>query len=200
MGIYLDKVRGLDHQPLSSLAHPIVDDSMQSLGYEINEVNEIRGVTSASCACSPMTGPAYVSTNYPPCPRCQLTTSCCQCGGCRSCRGEADWLDIDQAAVDARRRGSVERLLTRLRKGHEWLSETQAKLLEEVEVYEGMQGQFNNALGGWDDLDGMLREVYSYEGCVMGPGQRCPNESPVSCRGCASGEVEPMQEDGANHA
>lgn len=69
MGIYLDKVRGLDHQPLSSLAHPIVDDSMQSLGYEINEVNEIRGVTSASCACSPMTGPAYVSTNYPPMPQ-----------------------------------------------------------------------------------------------------------------------------------
>ena len=59
-------------------------------------------------------------------------------------------------------------------------------------MYEGMEERFLDALDFWDRMDQMLRGVYSFEGCVMGPGQRCPDESPVSCRGCGvpGGQVD----------
>ena len=41
-----------------------------------------------------------------------------------------------------------------------------------------MDERFLDSLDAWDNLDGMLRALYSFSGCVMGAGLRCPHESP----------------------
>ncbi len=78
------------------------------------------------------------------------------------------------------------KLLARLRKGHKWLAEIHLKLLEGRQTYKGMEERFLENIDFWDRMDRMLRGVYGFEACVMGPGQRCPDESPVTCRGCTS--------------
>ena len=89
----------------------------------------------------------------------------------------------------------AQRLLDRLRKGHLWLTETHLRLLEEREVYEGMEKRFLGAIDRWDELDAMLRDLYAYNGCVMGWRSRCPEDSPISCRGCARSQ-EPINPEG----
>ena len=98
-------------------------------------------------------------------------------------------------AVGAHKQGiiAVSRLLERLRMGIGWLTETHLGLLEEREIYQGMEGRFVKALDGWDALDAELREGHGYQGCVMGPAGRCPDDSPVSCRGCAGMQVHPQE-------
>ena len=85
------------------------------------------------------------------------------------------------------------RLLQRLRKGHQWLSETQLRLLDERDVYEGMEERFLYGIDLWDNMDSLLRQLYGYKGCVMGSVGRCPDDSPISCRGCA-GRSSPAEE------
>ena len=158
--------------------------AMELLAHQRDVLPHVSEV-SPICAYGPMSGPAYVSPKHPTCPTCGFTMWCSQCGGCRRCRGEAEGHHVDKATVDARRQESVERLLSRLRNGHTWLTEVHLQLLEEREVYEGLEDRFLEAFDSWDAMDQMLRELYSYQGCVVGPGQRCPDESPVSCRACS---------------
>ncbi len=77
-----------------------------------------------------------------------------------------------------------ERLLARLRNGQQWLTEVHLKLLKEREVYEGMETKFLEALEVWQGLEGLLRGVYGYPCCVMGPGRRCREEAVMICRAC----------------
>ena len=51
-----------------------------------------------------------------------------------------------------------------------------------------MDERFLDSLDAWDNLDGMLRALYSFSGCVMGAGLRCPMNL-RSCRGCARSGV-----------
>ena len=91
--------------------------------------------------------------------------------------------NAEESTKDGHRQESVKGLLTRLCKGHHWLAETHLRLLEEREVYEGMEDRFLVDLDLWDGMDNMLRELHTFEGCVMGPGHHCPTDSPVRCQG-----------------
>lgn len=78
------------------------------------------------------------------------------------------------------------RLLERLRKGIEWLMVTWQRLSEAQDIEERMREHYLRALDTWDGLEAMLRFTYpEYRGCVLGRGQHCPPQSPISCRACA---------------
>ena len=154
-------------------------------------VSSVNGVAGHSghkgvgpCVCQPMDGPANVAPGRLTCPICGVTLWCPDCGGCRRCRGEAEGFHVDRAQVKAQRDEALGRCLERLRKGHTWLTDTHLRLLEERDVYAGMERRFIVALDGWTGMEGSLREVWEYPLCVMGPGKRCPDDSPVACQAC----------------
>ena len=79
---------------------------------------------------------------------------------------------------------SVEHLLGRLRNGHVWLTETNNHLCEAIEVSKRLEERFLDMLDKWDNLDLELRRDHRFTACVTLEG-KCPQDSPVSCRGCA---------------
>ena len=95
---------------------------------------------------------------------------------------------LDQKAPPAIMREDQEILLNRLVKGQAWLTKTHRQLLKRSDLGNGSdeEAQFLDALEAWDTFDYRLRELYAYEGCVIGQGCNCPKESPVSCRSCGS--------------
>ena len=156
----------------------------------VDNKSEIIQALSRRCNCDPMAGPANVGPKHKPCRTCGFTIWCPHCGGCRRCRGEAEGFHMDRAEVKARRDEALGRSLERLRNGHRWLAETHMRLLEERDVYAGMETRFLVALDGWSGMDAMLREVWEYPLCVMGPGKRCPDDSPVACQACVDEALE----------
>jgi len=76
--------------------------------------------------------------------------------------------------------------LRRLHKGMEWLTEVDKRLRAIQDRDKRLVARFLEALDLWDNLDKMVRELYHFEGCVLGPGQRCPDDAPVACRYCGS--------------
>ena len=76
-------------------------------------------------------------------------------------------------------------LLSRLRNGSIWLQETHEHLVATGERYTRLEEKFLNAIDLFDGLDKLVRELYGYQDCILGSGQHCTEESPVSCRACA---------------
>jgi hypothetical protein len=90
---------------------------------------------------------------------------------------------------------AVARILGRLRRGLAWLTETDAGLAVEDRPDPGLTRRFLAALDAWDATENALRELYHYQGCILGPGQSCPDDAPVRCRHCA-GTAGPIQHHG----
>jgi hypothetical protein len=79
-----------------------------------------------------------------------------------------------------------ETVLSRLRAGTEWLTaQHQAWFVDRPNAES--DERFSTALEGWDLLERKLRQEFGYEGCIHGPGQRCPEDVPVVCDFCAGG-------------
>ena len=87
----------------------------------------------------------------------------------------------------------LENLLARLTKGHKWLIQAWAALnaMPNQGLRTPQEARFLEGLDRWDGLDKMLREVYPlYTYCVCGRFERCPEASPIRCRGCAGSQAE----------
>jgi hypothetical protein len=77
-----------------------------------------------------------------------------------------------------------EKVLNRLRAGTEWLT-AQHKAWINDQPEAATDERFSTALEGWDLLERKLRQEFGYEGCIFGPAQHCPADSPVTCDACA---------------
>ena len=80
----------------------------------------------------------------------------------------------------------VDHALSKMRKGHEWLIGTHRRVLEMSSAGIGsvLEAKLLDAIDRFDAYDLTLRIVVDFQGCILGPGERCPEDSPVSCRGC----------------
>lgn len=77
------------------------------------------------------------------------------------------------------------RLLRRLRTGITWLTTTHQELIATAALHTVQEEHLLEMLDLWDHLEATLRFVYpEYRACVLGHAQRCPDQSPVSCRWC----------------
>jgi hypothetical protein len=81
--------------------------------------------------------------------------------------------------------------LQRLRAGQVWLAVAHEKLAEMEErrdivsqQYEKQRERFLVALDAWDVMERQLRQLLGYQGCIHGPGRRCPPDSVVVCQAC----------------
>ena len=75
-------------------------------------------------------------------------------------------------------------LLDRLRRGQVWLVSAWARI-QEGPVDPGEEERLLEAIGLWDELEQVLRNLYDFEGCPM-LGGKCNPEAPVVCLTCAS--------------
>ena len=80
-------------------------------------------------------------------------------------------------------------VLEQMREKQKWLADAHRHLmaLPEVGRRTPLEAQFLAAIHEWDTMDEQLRRISLFEGCVWGPGRRCLDESPITCRGCAHG-------------
>ena len=80
-------------------------------------------------------------------------------------------------------------LLERLRSGQKWLTDVHKQLSSMDKTGRGtpLETRFSEGIVLWDSLDYALRFVYRFQGCIHGPGQWCPEGSPIICRGCSGG-------------
>ena len=76
-----------------------------------------------------------------------------------------------------------DKLLSRLQAGTHWLTVQHQAWLDNKPLAANDE-RFSKALASWSEMERSLRVVYGYEGCVMGPGQRCPGDAPVICDAC----------------
>ena len=105
---------------------------------------------------------------------------CVTCGNCLNAsllwrRAETDALYADV---------SVNELLERLRKGSAWLREQDQHYFDGGHEQAASDELFGKMWALWSDLELALRHVHGYEGCMLGPGEHCPEEGPVRCRAC----------------
>ena len=87
----------------------------------------------------------------------------------------------------------MNQLLSRLHKGHRWLTDTHLGMLslDDIGRHSPLEAKFMDALDLWDGIELQLRELYNYEGCITKEGQ-CPDSSPVACRHC--GQLRKVEE------
>ena len=76
-------------------------------------------------------------------------------------------------------------LMERLQAGSQWLTAQHQAWLDD-EKGAASDERFSAALDGWAEMERSLRLVYSYQGCIFGADQRCPQDAPVTCDGCLS--------------
>jgi hypothetical protein len=80
----------------------------------------------------------------------------------------------------------VRLILDRLIKGQRWLTD-QLALWEKGNPKGASDDRFSVALQDWDILEGELRRYYGFTDWILGPGERCPKDAPVSCDACCGG-------------
>jgi hypothetical protein len=76
---------------------------------------------------------------------------------------------------------TVNKLLSRLQAGSRWIG--WIPWLEGDVEFDNDQ-RFIKILELWISMEQMVRQVFGYEGCIFGPGETCPEESPVRCDAC----------------
>ncbi|MSQ17761.1 MAG: hypothetical protein EXR54_09435 [Dehalococcoidia bacterium] len=96
--------------------------------------------------------------------------------------GKYEINELDEKRVGPQE--SIDTLLGRLRAGHRHLIECSKRLIAQATLYDGMADELTRGLDTFEALEKLLREVYGYQGCVMGQGRHCPTASPVWCRAC----------------
>ena len=79
--------------------------------------------------------------------------------------------------------GSPDVMLDSLRKGSEWLRKQHTALYDAPDSVNW--DTYTKGLDKWDGLEAPLRQVHHYEGCVLGEGKRCPEDSQPVCQSCA---------------
>ena len=74
-------------------------------------------------------------------------------------------------------------LLTRLQAGTKWLTHQHEQWLSNAPTAVNDE-RFSASLNLWWAIEQTVRQVYGYEGCVLGPGEHCPESAPVTCDSC----------------
>ena len=98
---------------------------------------------------------------------------------------ERQTLGTDQIRKFGRQTASktVKLLLSRIQSGSRWLTwQDEARLAGNTGV--GWGDRFSTCLESWHLMEGTLRNVYGYEGCIFGPVETCPPECPIRCEAC----------------
>lgn len=90
---------------------------------------------------------------------------------------------IAQTALAGKLTADGEQILSQLKAGSRLLTEAHLAWVSE-EPNSPADEKFSIALAAWDLLERKLRTEFRYEGCVYGPGQRCPTDAPVMCDAC----------------
>ena len=85
-----------------------------------------------------------------------------------------------------RREAARDRLLERLRIGSDWLREVNERLCREEDVVAALGSRYAEALDQWESMERMVRELYGWESCVFGLGNRCPPDAVVACQTCSA--------------
>ena len=75
-------------------------------------------------------------------------------------------------------------LLSDLRSGQRWLNRHHVLWTDDDPSAAGGE-TVSRILDEWDERDLVLRNLFSFEGCIWGEDQHCPDENVVDCRGCA---------------
>ena len=78
---------------------------------------------------------------------------------------------------------SVKEFRDRLQAGSRWLTWHHQARLDDNPRAES-DDRFIAALDLWSAMEGNLRELFGYEGCIFGPGESCPEDTPVTCDAC----------------
>ena len=81
-----------------------------------------------------------------------------------------------------------ENTLSRLRGGSEWLTASHLAWVG-GKPNAATDERVSTALAAWDELERDLRSAFGYEGCIFGPGERCPKDAPVSCDSCVEAKT-----------
>lgn len=141
------------------------------------------GACAGRCAkpeCVPCLCDVYHIRLDSDCPTCHAPL-CVMCEGCQ--RAARIWREAERyvEAVST----PPDRLVNRLRKGHQWLMTEYQKQMDDAPDA-ATTGLFGKALATWGELEQTLRVVHSYEGCIFGEGQRCPDNAPMVCDTCAA--------------
>ena len=78
---------------------------------------------------------------------------------------------------------SLDGLLQRLRKGHEWLAKEPGLWLE-ASPEAAADRSYVKALAAWGELEEDARQEHCYQGCIWGEGEQCPSSGPIFCQAC----------------
>ena len=100
---------------------------------------------------------------------------------------------LNELEARSRAKDGRDLLLQRLMAGIRWMEHQHRAWLNGQPGAE-TDKRFSVVLEGWDLLEKKLRQEYGYEGCVLGPDQRCPEEAPVRCDSCVAAISQPLQE------
>jgi len=68
--------------------------------------------------------------------------------------------------------------------GQRWLTEQHERYFEE-DWGAVPDDLFSRELDTWIRSEDQLRAQYGYQGCMLGPGEHCPEEGPVRCQACS---------------
>ena len=137
----------------------------------------------AACTCDDA-----IPQRLPSCSMCE-SSICALCGQCIANRRGWDvgWIEPDMLDQP------VDRLLKRLREGHQWLCQDIEKFHSDPPS--AAAGEvFGRMLALWDDLEVAVRHVHEYKGCVLGDGRECLAGGPVRCSACVSSPDETPRE------
>jgi hypothetical protein len=97
---------------------------------------------------------------------------------------------ISSTALDEKLTLGTEQTLLRLKAGIRWLAIAHSEWVD-GKPNAPTDDRFSTALEGWELLERKLRDEFGYEGCVLGPDQRCPDDGPVMCDACLLGDHLP---------
>jgi hypothetical protein len=93
--------------------------------------------------------------------------------------------DRDLVCLSKMGEADQETLLRRLRNGQKWLTrEYETRMVDNPEVT--IDEHFQRALDTWVQWETHLRIKHGWQGCIHPEGQRCPDDSVISCDACAT--------------
>ena len=169
---YLQTIRELkeQHRLMPSEAG---SQSASTVGYEINELNELSPTLTDCRACL---FDDYTIRLRESCPRCQGAV--CSCGGCLRASRAWRYADREPPTSDL----PLPDLLERLRRGSRWLEVEHARWYAGEPSDDELRSKMSAV---WDEQEEALRRGHGYQGCIFVPG-KCPAAAPLRCSACAS--------------
>ena len=88
---------------------------------------------------------------------------------------------------------SLQEIVTSLRKGQKWLTESFRDWLAGGEFTQVDQQRFDAGMAKWEGLE-RLFQTTNPTACIWGSNKKCPIDAPVVCGPCESPSLEPVTE------